>query len=416
MIENNFTPMNISPSQLNSNSNELEINNMTTLPTKPKVPNRYKKRVQCVFTYEEYIKNNIILEKYTMPILKQVCKNYKLGVTGRKPEIIKKLTTYFCQIGHSITLQKYIRRYIVNTVTISIKKSKKMLSECVNDTDFSTLDSLNEIDPKFLYCYKDTDNFTYGFHIASLIELLRTTDRLRNPYNRMPITRQQTNNIIAVYNLSVRFIPSFKMSGMVSYMSITSIVRYNAQTQLMHRLQQYRVAHRPINRYPSSYNNYHPTLTSIIEPDEYPRYQQIVTIRELPLHTRINQLFMEIDQLGNYTQSTWFTELTHLEYARLYRTLYDIWNYRGQLHHTLKQNICPFHGPFDGIFPHAVRHLDLSIDELKRACLIVLENMTYSGINTEIKQIGVMHALSALTIVSGPARDALPWLYESVAF
>ena len=77
MIENDFTPMNISPIQINSNTNELEINNTLAMPTKIVVPTRYNKRVQSVFTYEEYIKTNIILTKYTMPILKQVCKNYK---------------------------------------------------------------------------------------------------------------------------------------------------------------------------------------------------------------------------------------------------------------------------------------------------------------------------------------------------
>jgi hypothetical protein len=63
-----------------------------------------------------------------------------------------------------------------------------------------------------------------------------------------------------------------------------------------------------------------------------------------------------------------------------------------------------------------VRHLDLSTEDLRRACLIVFENMTYCGINPEIKQLGVMHMLTALTIISRPAQVALPWLYDSIAF
>jgi hypothetical protein len=78
--------------------------------------------------------------------------------------------------------------------------------------------------------------------------------------------------------------------------------------------------------------------------------------------------------------------------------------------------ICPFHGPFEGIFPVSVRHLDLSVDDLKSACLIAFENMIYSGISSEIRQIGVMHSLTALTIVSSSARHALPWLFESMEF
>jgi hypothetical protein len=171
-----------------------------------------------------------------------------------------------------------------------------------------------------------------------------------------------------------------------------------------------------LGRASSSYANYHPVVTNALSIDEFNIYRNITAIRILPIQERINNLFMEIDQLGNYTQSEWFTELSHLNYARLYRSLYDIWNYRGQLSPTLKRNICPFHGPFEGIFPNSVRHVDLSTDDLKRACLIVIENMTYSGISPVIKQIGIMHALSALTIVSTPARESLTWLYESIAF
>jgi len=169
---------------------------------------------------------------------------------------------------------------------------------------------------------------------------------------------------------------------------------------------------------PSSYNNYHPqyNLRLMSNPIRFAQYQQIVLTRQQPIQSRINRLFTEIDRLGNYTQSAWFTDLTHLQYARLYRALYDIWNYRGQLSQELKMQICPFHGPFEGIFPVTVRHLDLSVDDLKSACLIVFENMIYSGISNEIRQIGVMHSLTALTIVSTSARYALPWLFESMEF
>ena len=169
---------------------------------------------------------------------------------------------------------------------------------------------------------------------------------------------------------------------------------------------------------PSSYNNYHPqyNLRLMSNPIQFAQYQQIVLTRQQPIPVRIDRIFTEIDRLGNYTQSSWFTDLTHLQYARLYRALYDIWNYRGQLSHELKMQICQFHGPFEGIFPVSVRHLDLSIDDLKSACLIVFENMIYSGISNEIRQIGVMHSLTALTIVSSSARYALPWLFESMDF
>jgi hypothetical protein len=81
-----------------------------------------------------------------------------------------------------------------------------------------------------------------------------------------------------------------------------------------------------------------------------------------------------------------------------------------------KYNICPFHSPFDGIFTRAVQYTELSILQIQLACLIVMENMIYSGIDEDYRRIGCFHALSALTIVSHPARISMPWLYESVIY
>jgi hypothetical protein len=404
MLENNFIQV----------DKDAHVENAITKPAK----RTYNKRTQSVFTYDDYITSTILMESYTLPILKQVCKTYKLCISGRKHEVIDRITTHFDKIRNSIVVQKYTRRYLVQIVTSNYKKNKVLRDQCVNDTDFSTLDPLNEIAPDHLYCYMDTDKFTYGFNIISLIELLRNNHNISNPYNRTSITRKQQNNIISVYNMSILINPSFKEYKMY-YSTIYNLNnRPLSRMQTMNRLAPIDVMLFDYSPEPSSYNNYHPqyNLRLMSNPVQFAQYQQIVLTRQQPIQVRIDRLFTEIDRLGNYTQSTWFTDLTHLQYARLYRALYDIWNYRGQLSQELKMQICQFHGPFEGIFPITVRHLDLSVDDLKSACLIVFENMIYSGISNEVRQIGVMHSLTALTIVSGSARYALPWLFESMEF
>ena len=387
-----------------------------TTITKPK--RTYIKRTQTAFTYDEYITNNIVMESYTLPILKQVCKTYKLCISGRKQDVIARIITHFNKIRSSVVVQKYTRRYLVKIVTSNYEKNKVLRGQCVNDTDFSTLDPLGEIEPDHLYCYTDTDKFTYGFNITSLIELLRNNHKISNPYNRMAITRKQQNNIVSVYNMSILINPSFKEYNMYSSTAYTLQNRVSPRIVAMNRLAPLEAVLLDYHPEPSSYNNYHPpyNLRLMSNPLQFTQYQQIVLTRQQPMQSRVDRLFMEIDRLGNYTQSSWFTDLTHLQYARLYRALYDIWNYRGQLSQELKMQICPFHGPFEGIFPVTVRHLDLSVYDLKSACLIVFENMIYSGISNEIRQIGVMHSLTALTIVSSSARYALPWLFESMEF
>ena len=45
-----------------------------------------------------------------------------------------------------------------------------------------------------------------------------------------------------------------------------------------------------------------------------------------------------------------------------------------------------------------------------------MENLIYSGFDDEDRKIFAFHLLSALTMVSYPARNALPWLYESIVY
>ena len=400
------------------NDKVTDVKNTMAKPAKPIPKRTYNKRTQSAFTYNEYITSSLLMDSYTLPILKEVCKTYKLCISGRKQEVIARITTHFNKIRSSIVLQKYTRRYLVKIVISNYKMNEKLRGQCVNDTDFSTLDPLCEIAPDHLYCYTDTDKFTYGFNITSLIELLRNNHKISNPYNRMSITKKQQNNIISVYNTSILIISSFKEYKMYYSSTNNMYNRLSPRAVATNRLAPIDVMLFDYSPDPSSFNNYHPpcNLRLMSNPTLFAQYQQIVLNRQQPIQTRIDRIFTEIDRLGNYTQSAWFTDLTHLQYARLYRALYDIWNYRGQLSQELKMQICPFHGPFEGIFPVSVRHLDLSVDDLKSVCLIAFENMIYSGISNEIRQIGVMHSLTALTIVSSSARYALPWLFESMEF
>jgi hypothetical protein len=73
-------------------------------------------------------------------------------------------------------------------------------------------------------------------------------------------------------------------------------------------------------------------------------------------------------------------------------------------------------GPFDGIFPRVIYHDDLTLDQIRIGCLTVFENMVFLGINDDSRRLGAFHSLSALTIVSPGARQAMPWLYDSVAY
>ena len=137
-------------------------------------------------------------------------------------------------------------------------------------------------------------------------------------------------------------------------------------------------------------------------------------IRARPINQRIQDLFIEIDLLGNYTQSSWFTALEHRDYVRFFRTLLDVWNYRAQLTPEAKRNICQLHDPFLNVRINTYNYLEVPEIELITACVTVMENMIYTGVDAEYKQIGALLSLSVLTLVSIPARNNMFWLYESL--
>jgi hypothetical protein len=144
-------------------------------------------------------------------------------------------------------------------------------------------------------------------------------------------------------------------------------------------------------------------------------FQKMETIRAKPLETRIQELFMEIDLLGNYTQSAWFNDLDKRDILRLFRYLRDIWYYRGRMSNEVKMKISSLHDPF---LNNDIQTLNISapLEDFKKICISVMENIIYTGIDTEFQKLGALHVLSALTIVSMRARQNMMWLYESLLY
>jgi hypothetical protein len=135
-------------------------------------------------------------------------------------------------------------------------------------------------------------------------------------------------------------------------------------------------------------------------------------IQSKPTEHRIRELFMEIDQLGNYTQETWFSNLSERTLVHFYRYLYDIWRHRGNLSEEVRTRICSLQDPFRNIETHIT---NINIDVLRKVCLNVMEHMVYTGIDVEYQKLGALHVLSAMTLVSIPARNAMYWLYEGLS-
>lgn len=391
-------------------------NTITTKPTKTKAQKQPKtETLKIEISYDNFKTNSIDFTKYKLPELKDALKKYNLRISGKKDALIdrldlrisgkkevliERLETYFKKHSKSIIIQRFFRGWIVRYLLRLKGPAFKNVSLCVNDSDFVTMEPLNEMSKEVFYSYKDSKDFIYGFDITSLIKMLQKKNKIENPYNREKINPTITNNIKTLYNLSFLVYPNFKDEN--------ERLQNNARPTIQ------RPVHNTTNNRFTN-NNTQNRMNTITTPEMTIRHNRLLEIRERPLIERINHLFTEIDSLGNYTNSSWFTNLDIRNCIRLYRSLYDIWYFRSNLSREVRNFICPNQNPFDGIFPRATYN-ELSLQQIQSACLTAIENIVYLGINDDYRKIGTFHVLSAMTLVSSEARQAMPWLYESVAF
>jgi hypothetical protein len=430
-----------------------------------------------IINYKDFYKNNTMLQKYKLPELKKIVKHYKLilpqykliitndkhelKITGNKDDLIMRIETLFNKMKNAEIIQKRFRGWIVRYSIILNGEAVKNRSLCVNDSDFVTLEPLDEIPRELFYSYKDAKDFHYGFNITSLIQMMKTKGKINNPYNREAFDTKTLKNMISLYSIIQLIYPEHKDENNKVNLTVTTNFNTNSLRNLATTALQRNITQRIIDRqnqleYLNNLNSinrtqtgqnataepqsdnatsnsvrqsslditlsnryYEPTMNnptllanSIIRAN----YNKIVEMRRKPIDTRIQELFMEIDQLGNYTQSSWFSNLNRREYILLWGHLRDIWRYRAQLSFEIKNKICPLFDPFSEIFTQPIYQSNILEEQIKLASLTIIENLVYSGIDDESKYLGSQHALTALTIVSDDARQAMPWLYESVAF
>lgn len=359
-------------------------------------PKPKKNAALLPITYTNFINGDIYLNDYIIPSLKEVAKTYKIRSSGKKQEIVDRITDFFLQTKASIKIQTCFRGWICRYIIRLRGKALHTRDLCVNEVDFCTMEPITEIKDDYFYSFTDKQNITYGFDITSLIEMFKRNNKL-NPYTREHWSTSHMNNIITLYNLCFILCEGFSKMNIPYTKDKTTTINNR-------------------NRRQSIRLDYNPVTRPITREDDLIRYTNIANIRNHSIDNRINELFIEIDLLGNYTNREWFDNLELRDYIRLYRKLYEIWYYRGELTRDVQNNICPFYSPFDGIFTRPLLHNEIQLQQIKLACLIVIENMVYSGITEDYRKIGTLHALSALTSVSNSARTSLPWLYESIQY
>jgi len=311
--------------------------------------------IPTIKTYNDLIYNN-----YNVAQLKVFSKNYKLKVTGNKPELVSRLYTFLYFSSFIIKIQKIFRGYLVakyKTLHGPAIMERKM---CTNSDDFVTMEPLEEINFHQFISYKYTDGFIYGFDITSLHNLfLKSGDEIKNPYNR---------NLIPV---SV-------------FKNIRSLIRLGRILNIVINL------------------NFEDDSKKVSN--------------EKGIELKALGLFQQIDALGNYSNVNWFLSLNRSQLIKFIRELMDIWNYRAQLSNETKTNICPPIGdPFRYLsIPYV--NTEQNLWNVRKVLLDIMEKLVNSGVDRDSKALGAYYVLGALTLVNTEAATSLPWLFQSVNY
>jgi hypothetical protein len=241
-------------------------------------------------------------------------------------------------------------------------------------------------------------------------------EKIENPYNREVIDGRIVLQILRLYRFCFIIYPDFIKEN-------AKFVKHGVPTVFRAPLIQRTAQH--LNDFNNLitdgqgtiFADYTPIIAANyqVSQDQYERINRLREIRNMTIDQRVNNLFIEIDHLGNYTQASWFNLLERNGYISFYRNLYDIWYYRNTFTRDVRYGICPFLSPFYNM--GNIRNIiyNMNTADLKHLCLITFENLVYTGVDDDHRKLGTMHALSALTLVSLGARVSLPWLYDSVA-
>lgn len=343
---------------------------LNTVPIKPKKNIvQVKKRVCKKKLVEEPMRipafadyDAFIQREYKVSELKDVCKHYGIKCSGTKQDLKLRVHAHLIQSHFIPRIQRMVRRSYCKMHARMSGPAYHDRSMCVNDTDFYSMEPMCDIPRNQFISFKDDTGVVYGFDIMSLhtyyeSEFNNGQTTPSNPYNRMPF-------------------PHMLRSQMYRKIRLTHILGVACTIE---------VEPEPV--------------VSVQQQDE-----QLMFL-----------VFQQINSHGHYADTAWFGELNGMQIMRFMRELADIWNYRAQIMAHVKQEICPPNGdPF--------RYVDLRMDgythadSIKHAGIQIMNTFVSSGVTRDSRGLGAYYVLSALTLVSQPARNAMPWLYESVMY
>ena len=374
---------------------------------------------------------------YKVAELKEMCAiiqrdfDYKkVKLSGTKGELRQSVYNFYHHTFHCIKIQLKFNSFLRRKLNKLRGPALSNREICVNETDFYSLDPIRDIPNQQFFSYEEffendssgnvkvkTKPSYYGFDIASIYNLILSDNGVEteyalsrrlifnesnNPYNRNKIMPNVVRDILKIIKLD----------------RILSRKRVIKNKKMMNNH-----VNNNNNNYEYDNNNYmEENNNNAVMGSGGGGMNIALPLDVLTPHQRFRQhvlrLFQTINALGHYSDPEWFVALTYEQHITFLRELIDIWNYRAELSPQARRTIYP---PYGDPFPHYVLgwvthqfYIYLSPENIININLTVIERFIASAVSEGDRCLGSNFILCALTLVSIPAREALPWLYQSV--
>lgn len=377
---------------------------------------------------------------YKVAELKEMCAiiqrdfDYKkIKVTGTKGELRQSVYNFYHHTFHCIKIQLKFNSFLRRKLNKLRGPALNNREICVNETDFYSFDPIREIPDQQFFSYEEIakeegnskKSCYYGFDIASIYNLILSDNGVENEYGlSRRLVFNESNN---PYNRN-KF-PHNVIRDILKIIKLDRILSRKRGITKNKKMTKNQMLNNNVNNNNNNNNNYEYDNNNYMEEDNSNAImgsgsvmnialpQEVLTPHQM-FRQHVLRLFQTINALGHYSDPEWFIALTYDQHITFLRELIDIWNYRAELSPQVRRTIYP---PYGDPFPHYVLswvthqfYIYLSPENIININLTVIERFINSAVSEADRCLGSNFILCALTLVSIPAREALPWLYQSV--
>ena len=416
------------------------------------------------FKIPEFHEYENVTTKLLNSQLKEICRNYKLKVSGKKEELVKRIKDYLYHSSLARILQSKIKRSLSQEWIKLHGLGLFNRSDCVNESDIMG-DDLVDIPYQNFFSFTE-EGFTYGFDISTFEDIVKKTkkrrtreniikgiyDNVENPYTRNVIDKDVIKNYkkmkkytkILLHNNDANTHANTNVNANVNVnTNVNANVNANVNTNANVNSNILRTQYQMIQDIMNNNNDNNDSLNlNLLEDNEGLIYN--IALGTLEIYTQENHntlrnnnllydvnyrilpnnqieecivyIFNKIDDLGHYTNPDWLLSLTIPQLRIFIRDMKEIFDFRAGISNSVKRNILP---DTNGILEVGTINLNnwLSRQDniwmLRAKALNYIIKLVTKGITEEERGLGAFYVLTALTLSSPDAANAMPWLYQA---